>query len=580
MFFNFDMGFNDLDVQLSDQRPAIVISANIIEENSALHYAYSQAVVDAGATPIIAPANCDVSSVISLVRRADGLLLSGGADIDARYFGEENIPDLTDLNAQRDYYEMMLLRAAIDCGVPILGICRGCQVVNIALGGSIYQDLPSMYPGELLAHSVLVNKHLPVHDIDILEGSVLHQIIGSTRFAVNSRHHQAIKDIAPQLRVTATSSDGVVEAVEGYPTHKILALQCHPENLATDGASEEMKRLFAFFVSEAKLYQEAKKIHHLNPIIDSHCDTPMLYEEGGFNFARRDSAAKVDIVKMGEGRLDATITVAYISQKTPKSEATAKARSLLRRFRADMEKISEKVTVARSVEDVAKAKSAGKKCVMLGIENGLAIGDYLSNIDLFAKEAVVYITLCHNGANQICDSAVGDEVYGGVSNFGRQVIERMNSLGITVDISHTSEKSTLDALKYSSQPIIASHSSCKALCAHPRNLSDGTIKAIAKAGGVVQICGYSGFLRRGDNATIADIVAHIEHAVSLVGYDHVGIGSDFDGGGGVEGFDGANDFLNLTVELLRRDHSSEDVAKIMGGNILRVLLSNSKQSQL
>lgn len=577
MFFNFDMGFNDLDVQFSDQRPAIVISANIIEENSALHYAYSQAVIDAGATPIIVPANCDASSVISLVRTADGLLLSGGADIDARYFGEENIPDLTDLNAQRDYYEMMLLRAAVDCGVPILGICRGCQVVNIALGGSIYQDLPSMYPGELLAHSVLVNKHLPVHDIDILEGSVLHQIIGSTRFAVNSRHHQAIKDIAPKLRVSATSSDGVVEAVEGYPTHKILALQCHPENLATDGASDEMKRLFSFFVSEAKLYQEAKKIHQLNPIIDSHCDTPMLYNEGGFNFARRDSAAKVDIVKMAEGRLDATITVAYISQKTAKSEATAKALSLLRRFRADVEKISEKVTVARSVEDVAKAKSAGKKCVMLGIENSLAIGDDLSNIDLFAKEGVVYITLCHNGANQICDSAVGDEVYGGVSDFGRQVIQRMNSLGMTVDISHTSEKSTLDALKYSSQPIIASHSSCKALCSHPRNLSDSTIKAIAKAGGVVQICGYSGFLRRGDNATIADIVAHIEHAVSLVGYDHVGIGSDFDGGGGVEGFDGANDFLNLTVELLRRGHSSEDVAKIMGGNILRVLLSNSKQ---
>ncbi len=431
-----------------------------------------------------------------------------------------------------------------------------------------------MYHKELLPHSVLENRHLPAHDLEIVEGTQLHKIIGSTHYAVNSRHHQAIKDVAPSLKVSARSSDGVVEAIEGYPTTKIIAVQWHPENMATAGESEEMKRLFAYFVHEARLYQAAKEIHKLNPIIDSHCDTPMLYQEGGFDFAQRNLGSQVDIVKMQEGMVDANITVAYISQKTPKDEAFDKATSLLDRFTRDLEQIADKIAIARSVKDVVKAKSEGRKSVMLGVENGWAIGDNLLNINSLREKGVSYITLCHNGSNQICDSAVGESLYSGLSEFGREVIGRMNTLGVTIDVSHSSFESTMDAVKLSSQPVIASHSSCKALCDHPRNLSDEAIEAIAHGGGVVQICAYSGFLRSDQPATIEDIVEHIEHVVGLVGYDSVGIGSDFDGGGGVEGFNGANDFLNLTVELLRRGHSSESVAKIMGGNILRVLTQN------
>ncbi len=575
MIFDFKKGFNNTNSLTHRKRAIIAISANIMDENSALHFAYSESIVEAGGVPVIIPANCDADTITSLIGGIDGLLLSGGDDIDARYFGEENIPNLTTLNLQRDLYEFMLLRAAIDCGVPILGICRGCQVINIALGGSIYQDLPSMYEQELLTHSVLTNKHLPVHDIEIAQGSLLHSIVGEDRIGVNSRHHQAIKDLAPTLKVSARSKDGVIEAIEGYP--KIIALQCHPENLATKGESAAMKRLFSHLISEAELYRQAKEIHTLHPIIDSHCDTPMLYEEGGFDLSMRNHTAQVDIVKMGEGYLDATITVAYISQSTPKQEATQKAISILRRFKSDLSTHSQQIICAYSPDEVIQAKRGGLKSVMLGVENGLAIGDDLSNVDLFKSEGVTYITLCHNGSNDICDSAVGDAIHSGLSEFGKRVIERMNRVGITVDISHSSEQSTLDAMRLSSQPIIASHSSCKSLCDHPRNLSDDTIKRLAASGGVIQICGYGGFLTSNEKATIHDMIAHIEHVVSLVGDDYVGVGSDFDGGGGVEGFEGANHFMNITIELLRRGHSTERVAKIMGGNILRVLSKNYKQ---
>ncbi|MFI3316033.1 MAG: membrane dipeptidase [Rikenellaceae bacterium] len=576
MIYNFEKGFNDNESLGFAPRPIIAISANIIDENSALHFAYSQAIIDAGAVPVIVPATCDEQALCALMRGVDGLLLSGGADIDARYFGEENVPNLTDLNLTRDYYELALLRAAIDYNLPILGICRGCQLINIALGGSIYQDLESMYPQKPLEHSVLHPREKGVHSIAIDESSMLHKIVGKKVLDVNSRHHQAIKHVAPSLRVSARSQDGVIEAIEGYPTHKIIALQCHPENLATTAQSPEMIKLFAFFACEAELYRKAKNIHLTNPIVDSHCDTPMLYESGKFNFSIRNSSSQVDLIKMQQGYLDSTITVAYISQQTPKEVAVTKAFSILKRFAEDIEKLKPNVEIARSAEDVARAKARGAKSILLGVENGLAIGDDIENIDRCKELGVSYITLCHNGANDICDSAIGDELYGGVSPFGAAVIQRMNALGITVDISHSSHKSTMQALALSSQPIIASHSSAKALCHHPRNLSDEAIVAIAAKGGVIQTCAYAEFVREDVPATIHDYIAHIEHIISLVGVDHVGVGSDFDGGGGVAGFNAANDFINVTIELLRAGHTAEDIAKIMGGNILRVLSDNQK----
>lgn len=337
-----------------------------------------------------------------------------------------------------------------------------------------------------------------------------------------------------------------------------------------------MQRLFEFFISEAQLLRTARKIHAANPIIDSHCDTPMLYDSESLDLSQRSAVAKVDIAKMEEGRLDATITVAYTPQSTPPHLATERAIDILKRFTKDIASHPSRVSLVRNPEELLSAKRAGKRAVMLGLENGLALGDSLENINIFKELGIQYITLCHNGSNAICDSAKGEKPHNGISEFGGKVIARMNQLGITVDISHSSEQATLQAVEISKQPIIASHSSCKALCDHPRNLSDQAIRAVAASGGVVQICGYGGFLATDRSATIHDIVAHIEHAASLVGYDHVGIGSDFDGDGGVAGFDGANEFISLSVELLRRGVTESDVAKVMGGNILRVLTNNLK----
>ncbi|MFI3321795.1 MAG: membrane dipeptidase [Rikenellaceae bacterium] len=574
MIFDYKKGFNSININKLDKKPKIAISAHIVEQTTSLAFLYSQAIIDAGAVPIILAVNSDNESIFSILEDVDGVLLSGGADIDAFYFGEENIEGLTDISKEKDFMEFMLLRAAMDRGLPILGICRGFQVINVALGGSIYQDIPTMYPTVPLNHSILTDKHLGVHNITIKKELLLHTILECDSISVNSRHHQALKAIAPQLKVSATTSDGIVEAVEGYPVNKILAVQWHPENMAVDGENMAMKRLFSFFVSEASLYQKARIIHKTHPIVDSHCDTPMLYESGGFDFASRNQNAKVDLVKMREGRVDTTITVAYLPQSTPKELATDKAVAILNRFKSDIEKCSDYIGLASSMEDIKRLKSEGKKSVMLGIENGIAIGENISNINMFQKMGVVYITLCHNGTNQICDSARGESLYNGVSEFGKAVISRMNSLGVTIDVSHSSEKSTFDAIKLSAQPIIASHSSCKSLCDHPRNLSDEAIIQIAKSGGVVQVCGYGGFLKKEGTATIIDLIAHIEHIISLTGYDSVGVGSDFDGDGGVEGFDGANEFKNVTIELLRRGHSEENIAKIMGGNIMRVISQN------
>ena len=190
----------------------------------------------------------------------------------------------------------------------------------------------------------------------------------------------------------------------------------------------------------------------------------------------------------------------------------------------------------------------------------------------FAKRGITYITLCHNGDNQICDSARKSEnTHGGVSDFGKNVIEEMNRLGIMVDMSHASENSFYDALDISRLPIVCSHSNCKALCNVPRNLTDDQLKALAATDGVCQITLYNGFLRTDGTAAINDAMEHLEHAIHIMGIDHVGLGTDFDGDGGIPGLADASELINFTKELLRRRYSESDIAKIWGGNWLRVM---------
>jgi microsomal dipeptidase-like Zn-dependent dipeptidase len=200
-------------------------------------------------------------------------------------------------------------------------------------------------------------------------------------------------------------------------------------------------------------------------------------------------------------------------------------------------------------------------------------------VERFAAIGVRYITLSHNGDNDICDSNRGNTEHKGLSPFGREVVKEMNRLGIMVDISHTSEKTSFDVLAVSTQPVIASHSSVKALCNHPRNLSDPLIKAIAAKGGVVQICLYPGFIKKGGKASYKDAVDHIDYVVKLAGINHVGIGSDFDGGESLPDLNAVNEIPKITIELLRRGYSEEEIAKIWGGNLLRVMETVCRRPQ-
>ena len=187
------------------------------------------------------------------------------------------------------------------------------------------------------------------------------------------------------------------------------------------------------------------------------------------------------------------------------------------------------------------------------------------------------MTLCHNGDNDLCDSARGCNTHGGLSRFGEQVVREMNRLGIMVDLSHAAEKSFYDALALSTTPIVCSHSSCRALCDHPRNLTDEQMRALAAKGGVMQITVYAGFLRQEGEATIQDVMAHLEHAIKVMGIDHVGLGTDFDGDGGVHGLADSSELINFTRQLLSRNYSERDIQKIWGGNFLRVMAQVQKK---
>jgi len=195
----------------------------------------------------------------------------------------------------------------------------------------------------------------------------------------------------------------------------------------------------------------------------------------------------------------------------------------------------------------------------------------LANIKHFADRGIVYITLCHNGDNDICDSARGNNTHGGVSEFGEQTIKEMNRQGIMVDLSHGGEKSFYDALEISTTPIVCSHSNCKALCDVPRNLTDDQLRALAQKGGVAHTTLYHGFLKKEGEATILDAISHLEHAITIMGIDHVGLGTDFDGDGGVKGIADSSEMINFTLQLLKRKYSEEDIQKIWGGNWLRVM---------
>ncbi len=556
-------------------RPIVGITANVEGDDYTLRQVYCQQIVAAGGVPLIIPAVADADVICSTLDSIDALLLTGGADLNPLWTNEEPAPTLGHINAARDLPELLITRLAYNRCVPIMGICRGLQMLTVALGGTVLQD---MGPKEgRLKHSQDADKSEPTHSVTLLPDTLLRSLFNNDEHIyVNTFHHQAVSAPGPKLKVSALAPDGIIEAVESNEHKALLGVQWHPEWLKADG-----QPLFRWLINEAKLYADAKAFHDAHIVLDSHCDTPMFFPQG-VDFGTRDPHLLVDLHKMDDGRQAAVTMVAYLEQpkegKTfaeiapfPVEGPKAYADLIFNKINDIVSAHPNRLALATTPQQLLQNKRAGKHTIMLGIENGQAIEDNLDNIDHFAQRGIVYITLCHNGDNQICDSARGNHTWGGVSPFGRQVIERMNRLGIMVDLSHGGEQSFYDALELSSKPIVCSHSSCRALCDHPRNLTDDQMRQLALKGGVMQVTAYHGFLSLNDDASIATFMQHLNHAVEVMGIDHVGIGTDFDGDGGVPGLADSSDLMNLTRHLLMQGYTTTDIEKLWGGNWLRVM---------
>lgn len=558
-------------------KPLIGVTANFSEGQLQLAPGYFRSVEAAGGIPvIIAPKRMPNANMSLLLDRIDGLLLSGGADINPILVGEDPVPALHGINTERDLFELTLTRLAYNRQIPMLGICRGIQVLAAALGGTIMQDIATSLPHtQLIKHSQDADRATATHFVEAVEGSRIAELLGK-RFAVNSFHHQAVEQCGPRFRITAQSADGVIEAIESTEMKSIIGVQWHPECFIAEGDTCMMP-LFQQFVNDASEFAQARRVHNSVLTLDSHCDTPMFFDQE-VNLEHRDPKLLVDFPKMREGHLDVSTMVAYLPQGDCTPEASEAATAQAFKTLAEIEQRvahAPGVVLAQHPAQLYRNKLEGKLSVMRGIENGYAIGKDLQNVEKFARMGVVYITLCHNGDNDICDSARrSSQRHGGLSAFGRDVVREMNRCGLMVDLSHAAETSFYDALQCSTTPIVCSHASSRAMCNHPRNLTDDQLRALAQAGGVAQVTLYHGFLRleeEGIPATITDGVRHLMHMIDVAGIDHVGIGTDFDGDGGVPGCACASELINFTRLLLAEGLTIHDLQKIWGGNWLRVM---------
>ena len=574
--FNLAEEYKELHRQfpMGDKRPLIGITTNYNDGNACLAEAYYASILEAGGVPLLIPPYAGREALVETLKVVDAVLLSGGADIDPRYMNEE--PDynlLHTINPKRDEQELMLTLLAVDRGLPILGICRGMQTLAAALSGRVHQDIYAALGDNLLNHDQSEERGVATHNVELVEGTLLARIFGCATLGVNTFHHQAVSQVPQAFRASAYATDGVIEAMEAVDGRSIIGVQWHPESFILKDSNRCMMPLFNWFVDEARLYSRAKELHSRIVSIDSHCDTPMLFAYG-YNMSERGTAL-VDAHKMEEGALDAVTMVAYLKQEGRDDDAlraaTVKADNLLNEIAVKVAACNGYVQLATTPLQVSCLKKRGVRAVMRGIENGYAIGRDISNIERYRNMGVVYMTLCHNGDNDICDSARGNSEHKGLSPFGCEVVREMNRVGMMIDLSHASEETFYQTLELSSHPVVCSHSSCRALCDHPRNLTNEQMRALAAKGGVVQVTMYKGFLVEQGDATLDDFMRHLLYAISIVGVDHVGIGSDFDGDGWVVGCADASQMRNITRELLRNGFSDEDIEKIWGGNWMRVM---------
>lgn len=365
----------------------------------------------------------------------------------------------------------------------------------------------------------------------------------------------------------------------------------------------------------------ALAIHEATLTVDSHDDIP-------FDFATDavdplDAPRHLNLQKMLTGGLDAAFFIVYVGQteRTPENYAQAQAGAITKFdaiHRMAEELYPDLIEIAYGADDVERINASGKLVAAIGIENGYVIGQDISLLERYHELGARYVTLAHNGHNDIADSAQpradlgdGPAEHGGISEFGEQAIAEMNRLGIMIDISHISRDAALDAIRLSRAPVIASHSNARGLTDHVRNLDDETLLALRDNGGVMQTTAFAPYLKEataaereatsaalaefgvdgfGDwfslgeeqrdllearlgeigYADVGNLIDHVDYAVDLIGIDHVGLSSDFDGGGGIVGWFDAADTANVTLELVRRGYSEEDISRLWGGNLLRV----------
>jgi membrane dipeptidase len=369
----------------------------------------------------------------------------------------------------------------------------------------------------------------------------------------------------------------------------------------------------------------ARSLHFSSLVVDTHVDTTQRLLDPGFNLAVRDSRGGVDIPRLREGGVGAIFFAAWIPSRVTGPIAVHRATQQIATVRSQIDKHPKELTLARTAEEIRAARQAGKIAILLGIEGGQMINSDLQTLQKFAALGVRYMTLTHSGNVEWADSSGDIARHNGLTPFGKKVVREMNRLGMMVDVSHVSDKTFHDVLTVSRAPVIASHSSCRALCDAPRNMSDEMIKALAAKGGVIQINFHVAFLSQtfrdaerrnpqinkaielevanichgdeacelleGDRLTRRyvekgelprvdwrEIIEHIDHAAKLVGVEHVGLGSDFDGANMPYGMEDAGQLPKITEVLLARGYSESDVRKILGENTLRLMTDVARLS--
>lgn len=382
--------------------------------------------------------------------------------------------------------------------------------------------------------------------------------------------------------------------------------------------------------SEEKLVRKAQAIHEEVLTLDSHTDTPLRMMRSGFDISQRNDPSqrggKIDFPRMVEGGQDASFFAVFLSQGPLNPEAYERVKGqaidLFDMLHQTLEKHPEQAELALTPEDAYRLQDEGKRAIYIGLENGYPIGEDLSMVESFYNMGARYITLSHTRNNQICDSSTDEEgaLHDGLSGFGRKVVSEMNRLGMMIDVSHISDKAFFEVLEATQAPVIASHSNARAICDNPRNLDDDMLQALAENGGVIQMCVLSSYVKElpanaqrdsafaamraafpdrellseeemdilrnmwdeinrnypAPMATVSDMVDHIDHIVNLIGIDHVGIGTDFDGGGALEDCYDVTQMGNITLELVRRGYSKKDIEKIWAGNFMRVFRDNER----